>query len=92
MTGPITVCPRWYKDRPLFILPVPVPMDPNFNLRHEPAMIVRNTGRNQTYVNVLEVHGQFDPINEFSTYAYASVKKIRLIRQDALYTTGNYVG
>ncbi len=60
--------------------------DPNFNLRHEPAMIVRNTGRNQTYVNVLEVHGQFDPINEFSTYAYASVKKIRLIRQDAQYT------
>jgi oligo-alginate lyase len=60
--------------------------DPNFNLRHEPAMIVRNTGRNQTYVNVLEIHGQFDPINEFSTYAYASVKQIRLIRQDAQYT------
>ncbi len=60
--------------------------DPNFNLRHEPAMIVRNTGRNQTYVSVLEVHGQFDPINEFSTYAYASVKQIRLLRQDAQYT------
>ncbi len=60
--------------------------DPNFNLRHEPAIILRNKGMNQTYVNVLEIHGKFDPINEFSTAAYSAVKKIRLIRQDTQYT------
>jgi predicted regulator of Ras-like GTPase activity (Roadblock/LC7/MglB family) len=60
--------------------------DPSFNLRHEPAIIFRNNGQNRTYVNVLEIHGSFDPINEFSTGAYASVKKIRMIQQDEAYT------
>lgn len=60
--------------------------DPSFNLRHEPAIIFRNKGKNQTYVNVLEMHGRFDPINEFSTGAYAAVKQIRLIRQDDAFT------
>lgn len=53
--------------------------DPNFNLRHEPALIIRKKGKNQSFINVLEIHGHFDPINEFSTNAYPSVKKIRSV-------------
>lgn len=60
--------------------------DPNFNLRHEPSLIIRKKGTNQTFVNVLEVHGSFDPIAEFSSNAYPSVQQIRLLQNDAQYT------
>ncbi|HEX7846671.1 MAG TPA: heparinase II/III family protein, partial [Chitinophagaceae bacterium] len=51
--------------------------DPNFNLRHEPALIFRRNGTSLSFVNVLEIHGNFDPIGEFSTNAYPSVKQVR---------------
>lgn len=60
--------------------------DPNFNLRREPSYIIRKQGKNKTFVNVIEVHGKFDPIAEFSTNSYPSVQNIRMIRNDADYT------
>ena len=60
--------------------------DPNFNLRHEPSFIIRKKAANQTFVNVLEVHGRFDPIAEFSSNAYPSVQQIRLLQNDEQYT------
>ncbi len=60
--------------------------DPNFNLRHEPAMIIRKKGTDQSFVNVVEIHGKFDPIAEFSTSAYPSVQQIKLLRQDEQYS------
>lgn len=60
--------------------------DPNFNLRHEPAMIIRKKAADVLFVNVTEIHGSFDPINEFSTGAYAAVKAIAILQQDADYT------
>lgn len=56
--------------------------DPNFNLRHEPAMIVRKNGSNQSFISVIEIHGKFDPIREFSSHAYPHVRNITTIRQD----------
>lgn len=60
--------------------------DPDFNLRREPSYIIRKHGANQTFVNVIEIHGQFDPISEFSTDSYPSVKAITLRRNDNEYT------
>ncbi|MEO7444787.1 MAG: heparinase II/III family protein [Ferruginibacter sp.] len=60
--------------------------DPDFNLRHEPAFIIRKHGSNQSFVSVVEIHGKFDPVNEFSSNAYPSVKKISLLLQDAEFT------
>jgi hypothetical protein len=60
--------------------------DPNFNLRHDPAFIIRKNGINETFVNVLEIHGKFDPVNEFSTNASPSVKSIEFLRKDDDYT------
>lgn len=60
--------------------------DPDFNLRHEPAMIIRKKGKDQSYVSVVEVHGKFDPIAEFSSDAYPSVKQIRLLQNDEKYS------
>ncbi len=60
--------------------------DPNFNLRHEPAMIIRTNGKDQSFVNVIEIHGKFDPVYEFSTNAYPTVKGIKLLLQNDDYT------
>ena len=57
--------------------------DPNFNLRHEPSFIIRKRGSNQVFVNVLEIHGNFDPVNEFSTHSYPGVQQIKLLQNDA---------
>ena len=56
--------------------------DPNFNLRHEPAFIIRKNGNNQSFVNVVETHGKYDPVYEFSSNAYPSVKKINIIQNN----------
>lgn len=60
--------------------------DPNFNLRHEPAFITRKKGTNQSFVNVIEIHGKFDPVYEFSSNAYPAVKQIRMLQQDDAYS------
>lgn len=60
--------------------------DPNFNLRHEPAVIIRKNAADALFVSITEIHGNFDPINEFSTGSYASVKSIKLLQQDSNYT------
>ena len=56
--------------------------DPNFNLRREPSFIIRKKGKNQAFVSVVEIHGKYDPIGEFSTNAQTSVKQIKLLRND----------
>ena len=53
--------------------------DPNFNLRREPAFIIRKNGSVQSFINVIEIHGKFDPIIEFSTNSYSSVQNMRLL-------------
>jgi len=60
--------------------------DPNFNLRHEPSFIIRKKGKNQIFVNVIEIHGKFDPVNEFSSSAYPAVKQIKLLQNDIEFT------
>lgn len=60
--------------------------DPDFNLRHEPAFIIRKNGKDQSFVSVIEIHGKFDPVYEFSSNAYPSVKQIKLLQNDNEYT------
>jgi hypothetical protein len=60
--------------------------DPSFNLRREPSYIIRSQAVNPTFINVIEMHGNYDTRNEFSTEAYSSVKNIELVQQDENYT------
>lgn len=60
--------------------------DPDFNLRHEPAFIIRKKGKNQSFASVIEIHGKFDPISEFSSNSYSSVKQIKLLQHDEQYS------
>ena len=57
--------------------------DPNFNLRREPAYIIRKKGEKELFLSVIEIHGSFDPIAEYSASPYSSVKKIELLENDA---------
>jgi oligo-alginate lyase len=63
--------------------------DPNFNVRREPSYIIRKKGINQSFINVIEIHGKYDPINEFSSNAYAEIKQIKLLQNDANYTVAS---
>ena len=56
--------------------------DPNFNLRREPAFIIRKNGNQQSFISVIEIHGKFDPVMEFSSQSYSSVKEITLVEND----------
>ncbi len=60
--------------------------DPNFNLRREPSFIIRKKGNDAAFINVIEIHGSHDPVNEFSSGAYPSVSQIKLLINDANYT------
>jgi oligo-alginate lyase len=63
--------------------------DPNFNVRREPSYIIRKKGINQSFINVVEIHGKYDPINEFSSNAYTEVQQIKLLQNDADYTVAS---
>ena len=56
--------------------------DPNFNLRREPSIIIRKKGKDISFVNVIELHGKYDPVNEVSTGANSSVQKIKIIQEN----------
>lgn len=60
--------------------------DPNFNLRREPAFVLRSNAGNKTFVNVLEIHGRYDAVSEVSSNAYPSVKSITLLHNDEAYS------
>jgi hypothetical protein len=50
--------------------------DPNFNLRREPSYIARTRAKNMFAINVLELHGNFNPISEITTNSYATVSSV----------------
>ncbi len=60
--------------------------DPNFNLRREPAMVIRKNGKNQSFISVIEIHGKYDAINEFSTNSYPAVREIKLLQNDETFS------
>ena len=60
--------------------------DPNFNLRHEPAYIIRKKGEKELFLNVVEIHGSFDPVSENASNSYSSIKGIKLLENNDEYT------
>ena len=60
--------------------------DPNFNIRKEPSYIIRKKAANQTFLNVIEIHGDYDPVYELSSNAYSAVQQIKLLQSDEDFT------
>ncbi|MGB5446163.1 MAG: heparinase II/III family protein [Psychromonas sp.] len=53
--------------------------DPSFNLRSEPAFILRSKGKSTLFASVLETHGHFNEEFEQSVNARGQVKNISVI-------------
>lgn len=64
--------------------------DPNFNLRHEPSFIIRKKGSSQPFISAIEIHGNYDNINEFSSNSYPSVQQIKLLQNDTDYSVAEF--
>ena len=56
--------------------------DPNFNLRREPAFILRSRqDKGISYVSVIEPHGEYNPRLEYTLNSHTQIKHIRQIQQ-----------
>lgn len=58
--------------------------DPSFNLRSEPAFILRSKGESTLFASVLETHGYFNEEFEQSVNARGQVKDIRVVSYNAV--------
>ena len=56
--------------------------DPDFNLRSEPVMIHRQSGKNHVFASVLETHGYFNESTEESLSARGQVKSVQVVSDD----------
>ena len=57
--------------------------DSNFNLRRDPSYILRAKNKNQTFINVIEPHGNFNPITEIAVNSKSSVTAIEKMEDNA---------
>jgi hypothetical protein len=53
--------------------------DPSFNLRNEPAVLLRKNAASAVFATVLESHGTFDPVEEISFGASGRVKEVKVL-------------
>jgi hypothetical protein len=62
--------------------------DPNFNLRRDPSYIMRTKSKSPTFLNVVELHGNYSTVAEVANGSYSSVSSIEMVQNDADYTIG----
>lgn len=66
--------------------------DPKFNLRTEPGFILRRRAESTVFASVLEPHGKWDGINEFSEDARPAVSAVRVLAADSSATVVKITG
>lgn len=60
--------------------------DPNFNLRNEPGLLIRQRAKSYCFVSVLEPHGNYDPIYEKTVGAYSKITEIKVLQSSDQYS------
>ena len=61
--------------------------DPEYNLRNDPAFIIRKKDRKQaTFVSIIEPHGAYNLATELAEHPFPSVEKVSIVYDDANYT------
>lgn len=61
--------------------------DPQFNLRRDAGIMLRRDKTKDTlFASIIEAHGSYDPVSEFSVNANSSIKAIEVLRNDEKYT------
>ncbi|MBD3287529.1 chondroitin lyase [candidate division KSB1 bacterium] len=66
--------------------------DPNFNLRSEPMIIIRDDAQDKVFASVFEVHGYFDEASEKSMNARGSITDVNVIGSNAEATVIEVMG
>lgn len=56
--------------------------DPHFNLRNEPALLLRTHGTQALFASVFETHGNFDEASETSLDARGKVERVSVVSHD----------
>ena len=59
--------------------------DQNFNLRRDPAFIIRKNSTSPSFISVIEMHGKYDPVNEVTSNANSIVQKIQELENSSLF-------
>lgn len=61
--------------------------DPEFNLRHDPAFIIRRKDtKKATFVSIIEPHGTYDYVSELSEQPFTSIEKVNVLYDTAEHT------
>jgi hypothetical protein len=60
--------------------------DPDFNLKSEPALILRQSGQNHVFASVLETHGYFNESIEASVGARGLVESVSVVGHNSIGT------
>lgn len=61
--------------------------DPDFNLRRDPALIIRRPDTSNTsFVSVIEPHGNYNVVSESAFNSVSNIEELTVIQDDDLYT------
>lgn len=61
--------------------------DPDFNLRREPAfMLRRKDAKNTVFATVIESHGSYNPVSEFSVNSNSNISELKVVYDTEDYT------
>lgn len=61
--------------------------DPNFNLRHDPAFIIRKkNAKDATFVSIIESHGEYNPVAEIPSQPFTSIEAVEVLHDNTDYT------
>lgn len=61
--------------------------DPKYNLRHDPAFIIRKKDtKDVTFVSIIEPHGRYNRVTELAEDPFSNIDKINILHDDAAYT------
>ena len=61
--------------------------DPEFNLRRDAALMIRrNNSKNTVFASVIEPHGSYSPVSEFSVNSKSSIADLKIVHDDDKYT------
>ncbi|WP_276167833.1 alginate lyase family protein [Zobellia alginiliquefaciens] len=62
--------------------------DPEFNLRRDAGLVIRRKNtQNTTFVSVIESHGNYSPVSEFSVNSNSAISKIEIMLDTKEYTS-----
>ncbi len=60
--------------------------DSKFNLRNDPAFIIRNKEKSFVTASVVEPHGKYDSVNEFTQDSYPQIQSVKVLKDGADFT------